>query len=126
MELTSAHLRYLLTIYEASLEKPQVSSRTIAERLGVTKPSVVRILNVLMEKKMLVKEHYGKIYLTDRGIFTAKKLKACMERIRENFPLPELELSDEEVYSCSLVLASSLPERLFSGRYEEITREDNV
>ena len=65
MELTSAHLRYLLAIYEISRTHLDISSRSVAEKLGVTKPSVVRILNLLMERGMIVKEHYGKIYRTD-------------------------------------------------------------
>ena len=36
MELTAAHLRYLLAIYETARTQLDVSSRTIAERLGVT------------------------------------------------------------------------------------------
>ena len=51
------------------------ASRSIAEKLGVTKPSVVRVLNLLMERGMIVKEYYGKIYLTDRGIFVAREVK---------------------------------------------------
>ena len=39
MELTSAHLRYLLAIYEVSRTHLDISSRSIAEKLGVTKPS---------------------------------------------------------------------------------------
>ena len=77
MELTSAHLRYLLAIYEVSRTHLDISSRSIAEKLGVTKPSVVRIMNLLMERGMIVKEHYGKIYMTDRGIWVANR---CMRR----------------------------------------------
>ena len=73
MELTPAHLRYLLAIYEVSQTHLDISSRSIAEKLGVTKPSVVRVLNLLMERGMIVKEYYGKIYLTDRGIFGRSK-----------------------------------------------------
>ena len=73
MQLTAAHLRYLLAIYEVSRTHLDISSRSIAEKLGVTKPSVVRILNLLMEQGMIVKEYYGKIYLTDRGIWVAKR-----------------------------------------------------
>ncbi len=40
----------------------------------MTKPSVVRIMNLLMERGMIVKEHYGKIYMTDRGIWVAKQV----------------------------------------------------
>ena len=67
MELTPAHLRYLLAIYEVSQTHLDISSRSIAEKLGVTKPSVVRVMNLLMERGMIVKEYYGKIYLTDRA-----------------------------------------------------------
>ena len=74
MQLTAAHLRYLLAIYEVSRTHLDISSRSIAEKLGVTKPSVVRIMNLLMDRGMIVKEHYGKIYLTDRGIWVAKQV----------------------------------------------------
>ena len=40
MQLTAAHLRYLLAIYEVSRTHLDISSRSIAEKLGVTKPSV--------------------------------------------------------------------------------------
>ena len=76
MELTAAHLRYLLAIYEVSQTHLDICSRSIAEKLNVTKPSVVRIMNLLMDRGMIVKEHYGKIYLTDRGIFVAKAVRA--------------------------------------------------
>ena len=72
MELTPAHLRYLLAIYEVSQTHLDISSRSIAEKLGVTKPSVVRVLNLLMER------------------FTA------------------------------LALTAALPERGFTGRYDQL------
>jgi len=70
MALSDAHLRYLFAISNAAAATPDVSSRQIASTLGVTKPSVVHILNILMRDGMVVKRHYGKIYLTDRGAFT--------------------------------------------------------
>ncbi len=80
MELTPAHLRYLLAIYEVSQTHLDISSRSIAEKLGVTKPSVVRVMNLLMERGMIVKEYYGKIYLTDRGIFVAREVEKAAGR----------------------------------------------
>ena len=50
MELTAAHLRYLLAIYEVSQTHLDICSRSIAEKLNVTKPSVVRIMNLLMDR----------------------------------------------------------------------------
>lgn len=124
MELTSAHLRYLLAIYEVSRTHLDISSRSIAEKLGVTKPSVVRIMNLLMERGMIVKEHYGKIYLTDRGIFVAKEVQAQLDRILENFPPVNLELTEEERFNAALAMTSALPERAFTGAYERLFGAD--
>ena len=124
MELTSAHLRYLLAIYEVSRTHLDISSRSIAEKLGVTKPSVVRIMNLLMERGMIVKEHYGKIYMTDRGIFVAKEVQAQLDRILENFPPVNLELTDEERFNAALAMTSALPERAFTGAYERLFGAD--
>mgnify|MGYP002522393591 CR=1 FL=1 len=124
MELTSAHLRYLLAIYEISRTHLDISSRSIAEKLGVTKPSVVRIMNLLMERGMIVKEHYGKIYMTDRGIFVAKEVQAQLDRILENFPPVKLELTEEERFNAALAMTSALPERAFTGAYERLFGAD--
>ena len=120
MPLTEAHLRYLLAIYEVSQTHLDISPRSIAEKLGVTKPSVVRIMNLLMERGMIVKEHYGKIYMTDRGIFVAKEVRAQLERVLQNFPPVNIELTEEERFAAALALTSALPERAFVGEYERL------
>ncbi len=120
MELTSAHLRYLLAIYEVSQTHLDISSRSIAEKLGVTKPSVVRIMNLLMERGMIVKEHYGKIYLTDRGIWVAKQVDRELKAILEHFPPVRAPLSSEERFSAALAMTSALPDRLFTGEYDRL------
>ena len=120
MELTSAHLRYLLAIYEVSQTHLDISSRSIAEKLGVTKPSVVRIMNLLMERGMIVKEHYGKIYLTDRGIWEAKQVDRELKAILEHFPPVSAPLSSEERFSAALAMTSALPDRLFTGEYDRL------
>ena len=120
MELTSAHLRYLLAIYEVSLTHLDISSRSIAEKLGVTKPSVVRIMNLLMDRGMIVKEHYGKIYLTDRGIWVAKQVDQELQNILAHFPPVSAPLTEEERYNAALAMTSALPDRLFTGEYDRL------
>lgn len=126
MELTAAHLRYLLAIYDVSRTHLDISSRSIAEKLGVTKPSVVRIMNLLMERGMIVKEHYGKIYMTDRGIFVAKEVNAQLERILANFPPVKAELTEEERFNAALAMTSALPERIFTGEYDRLFGPDDA
>lgn len=124
MELTSAHLRYLLAIYEVSQTHLDISSRSIAEKLGVTKPSVVRIMNLLMERGMIVKEHYGKIYMTDRGIWVAKQVDRELKTILTHFPPVSETLSEEERFTAALAMTSALPERIFTGEYERLFGSD--
>lgn len=124
MELTSAHLRYLLAIYEVSQTHLDISSRSIAEKLGVTKPSVVRIMNLLMERGMIAKEHYGKIYMTDRGIWVAKQVDRELKTILTHFPPVGEPLSEEERFTAALAMTSALPERIFTGEYERLFGSD--
>lgn len=65
MELSQAHLRYLLAIGELSQGKAAVSSTQVARVLQVSRPSVTRMLAVLAEKDLVTKERYGKIILTE-------------------------------------------------------------
>ena len=120
MELTSAHLRYLLAIYEVSQTHLDISSRSIAEKLGVTKPSVVRIMNLLMEHGMIVKEHYGKIYMTDRGIWVAKQVDRQLKTILSHFPPVNAPLTEEERLNTALAMTSALPDRIFTGEYDRL------
>ena len=120
MELTSAHLRYLLAIYEVSRTHLDISSRSIAEKLGVTKPSVVRIMNLLMERGMIVKEHYGKIYMTDRGIWVAKQVHEELENILAHFPPVSQPLTEDEKFTAALAMTSALPDRIFTGEYDRL------
>ena len=107
MELTPAHLRYLLAIYEVSQTHLDISSRSIAEKLGV-------------ERGMIVKEYYGKIYLTDRGIFVAREVKKQLDEVLAHFPPVEEALTDEERFTAALALTAALPERVFTGRYDQL------
>ena len=90
MELSQAHLRYLLAIGELSQGKAAVSSTQVARVLQVSRPSVTRMLAVLAEKDLVTKERYGKITLTETGA--------------------ALALDREETAAVAGALASALPE----------------
>ena len=110
MELTDTHYRYLLTIYELSRTTLDVGAASVARAMQVSKPSVTRMLKVLMDKGLLVKERYGKIYLTDRGVLLAKKLSDRVGRLKERIPKMELELTEEELGKLAGAMAAVLPE----------------
>ncbi len=110
MELTETHLRYLLTIYELAQTTPDVGAAGVARALNVTKPSVTRMLGILMDKGLLVRERYGKIYLTDTGFLLAKGFRRRVEALKERIPAMALELTEEELLNTACLLAASLPE----------------
>lgn len=74
MELTSSSQEYLKTIYIIETTEKQVRVTDIAKKLGITKPSVNRALNVLKEEKLVIYEAYGNIKLTKKGIDVAKSI----------------------------------------------------
>ena len=96
MELSQAHLRYLLAIGELSQGKAAVSSTQVARVLQVSRPSVTRMLAVLAEKDLVTKERYGKITLTETGAALAHQLQAGLRDLERRLP--------------ALGLASVLPE----------------
>lgn len=111
MALSDAHLRYLFAISNAAAATPDVSSRQIASALGVTKPSVVHILNILMRDGMVVKRHYGKIYLTDRGAFTVNYYRRLLDVTLAAMPEYPFPVSADERRNAALALIAALPDR---------------
>ena len=81
-------------------------------------------MNLLMERGMIVKEHYGKIYMTDRGIWVAKQVHAEMESILEHFPPVSQPLTEEEKTAAALAMTSALPDRIFTGEYDRLFGAD--
>lgn len=104
MELSQAHLRYLLAIGELSQGKAAVSSTQ------VSRPSVTRMLAVLAEKDLVTKERYGKIILTETGAALAHQLQAGLRDLERRLPALGLDLDREETAAVAGALASALPE----------------
>ena len=114
MELSQAHLRYLLAIGRLAREQAAVSSAQVARALQVSRPSVTRMLAILAEKDLVTKERYGKITLTETGAALARQLQAGLRDLERRLPvqLPALglELDREETAAVAGALAAALPE----------------
>lgn len=111
--LTETHLRYLMAIYDLGRTTPDVGAAEIAKTLRVSKPSVTRMLGNLMDRGLVVRERYGKVYLTDTGFLLTKNLKRNMELLQTLIPKMELDLTEEELSDASYLLAAALPDRVF-------------
>lgn len=72
---------YLETIYLLS-ENKKVRSIDVAKKMCVSKPSVNKAMNILIDKGFISKEAYGDIYLTQEGLNMAKRILNRHETIR--------------------------------------------
>ena len=109
-ELREAHLRYLLTIYELGKSTPDVGTQAVAKALNCSKASVTKMMATLMDMNLLVREKYGKIYLTDTGFLLAKDMLRCVEVICDRLPAVGFDLTREETAALARAIVLSLPE----------------
>ena len=110
MELTNTNVRYLLTIYHLSQARLEVSSKDIAQTLDVSRASVTSMMSILTDKRLVTKERYGKITLTETGAALAHQLQAGLRDLERRLPALGLDLDREETAAVAGALASVLPE----------------
>lgn len=113
MELTHTHLRYLAAVRELAAAHASVSSAQVAALLGVSRPSVARMLGVLAQRELVAKEHYGKVVLTPAGEAAARRYQDRVECLLGRLPALGLSLSREETLCAAGALAAVLPARCF-------------
>lgn len=109
-ELRESHLRYLLAIYELGKSTPDVGTQAVAKALNCSKASVTKMMATLMDMNLLVREKYGKIYLTDTGYLLAKDMLRCVEVICDRLPAVGFDLTTEETAALACAIVLSLPE----------------
>lgn len=115
MDLTDTHLRYLLALYRLSQTASDVGTANVARAMNVSKPSVTRMLGTLMEKGLLVRERYGKIDLTDRGMVLARTFSRRVDGLKERIPSLGLELPEALLEEAACLLAACLPPQYLDG-----------
>ncbi|WP_105205352.1 metal-dependent transcriptional regulator [Neobittarella massiliensis] len=98
--MSTARLRYLLTIYQLGQGGP-VRSVQIADRLDVTRASVNRMLAVLTREKVVQKEHYGRVQLTAQGLELAsrcwRQYSDLCQVLESRLDLPAEQLSSQAI-----------------------------
>ncbi|OEH86603.1 hypothetical protein BHU72_10110 [Desulfuribacillus stibiiarsenatis] len=86
---------YLETIHLLEKNYGHARSVEIAERLGVSKPSVTKAMNSLKDKGLVNKEAYGTITLTKKGKQLSEKIYTN-HRLLSLFFEHSLELTAQE------------------------------
>lgn len=97
MKLTNSNIKYLLCIYNLLKEKNEVSSVAISRKLKITKSSVCKMMVTLSRKKLIKKEPYKKIELSDEGIEIVnlfyEKSSSLINYLTSNF-----DITDEKAH----------------------------
>ncbi len=109
LNLTKVHLNYILSIYEILKEVDTVSSCSIANTLGASKPSVSVMRSTLMTRHLRVKERYVKVYLTNDGYAIAMNLEKNIKILEERIPNIKISFTDYEIRKLAAIAAVSLP-----------------
>lgn len=65
--LTAANIRYLLCLKELCPEDGYTRCVHVADKLGISKPSVHAMMNSLKDMKLIEKDHYGTVRFTAEG-----------------------------------------------------------
>ncbi|MHB9111292.1 MAG: metal-dependent transcriptional regulator [Thermoleophilia bacterium] len=105
--LTEAVEEYLEAIYKMSLEGPVIAAR-LAERMGVSPPTVADMLKRLSEKGLVKTSRREGVQLTKKGLATAETM-VRRHRLWERFLTDVLGLHWDEVHeeACRLEHAMS-------------------
>jgi len=81
--LTYSQKKYLFAIYKLGQSGNIVKSADVAKIVGVSKASTVTMTQKLCENGYIIKEPYGKISLTEKGIKEANSIFMKCIVIRE-------------------------------------------
>lgn len=100
--------RYVLAIYELSLEHNVARSKDIADTVGVSRPSVTGALQKLDKAGLIQYEPYGYVVLTTKGEAEARQL-LLKHRATQDFLQIALGLSEERAESVTADIEQHLP-----------------
>lgn len=107
--MTCSQIRCLLAILALSRMREEVASKDIAHLLGISKPSVHRLLESLGRADYIDKKPYGSIRLTEAGEVLALALEERRERLVLVFART-FALSSDECSMAATLLMSGLKE----------------
>jgi len=106
--LSDSLARYVMAIYELSIEHKVARSKDIADLVGVSRPSVTGALQKLAQHDLIQYEPYGYVVLTSRGEAEARQL-LLKHRATQDFLELALGLPEARAREVSGGIEQSLP-----------------
>lgn len=112
--LTAANIRYLLVIRELDPQQQGARSVDIAQRLGVSKPSVTTMTRSLVKLGLVEKERYSAVFLTGSGRRMAEAYAVCcallLRHLARSLGFPNADYRDAACLLLAETPAELLPE----------------
>lgn len=106
--LSDSLARYLLAIYEIVVEERVARSKSIAEAVGVSRPSVTGALQKLDRLGMIEYEPYGYVSLTRKGESEARQL-LLKHRATQDFLEVALGMPHDRAEEVAAQIEQNLP-----------------
>lgn len=105
--LTASTIRYLLILRRLDREEGGIRCVHIAEKLGISKPSVHRMMEALCQRQWIQKKRYGTVCLTENGRLIADRYGEYAETVRLYFDavLPP----DSDIDGITCVFLAQIP-----------------
>lgn len=119
MEIRSTQLHYLLAVYELDQQPKGAGTAEIARLMKCSKASASNMMTTLMKHGLLVKERYGKAYLTDTGYLLVKDAHECMVQLKKHLHQIDICLTEDEVTDVARMMVTILPEHCLQQLREE-------
>lgn len=104
--LSASAIRYLLVIHSFSIDGGGVRSAVIADRIGVSRPSVHKMMESLGKAGLIHKNGYGAVFLTEEGERMAGLYENCYTRLKVR--LTDLLPEDTDFSQAACMLLSVL------------------
>ncbi|MBQ9673307.1 MAG: hypothetical protein IJV39_01640 [Ruminococcus sp.] len=83
--LTSSNIKYLVVLYQLCAENGETRCVYVADKLGVSKPSVHTMMDNLKQMDIISKKKYGTVALTEKGIEVAELYHDYFIGLKEKF-----------------------------------------
>lgn len=111
--LSASIIRYLIAL-NALDKKCGIRCVDIAERLGLTKPSVHRMMEALSDRALVQKVKYGMVFLTEEGRELSVRYAAYYDTIC-GFLVQRLALPSEDSGNAAIALLAGISEEHIAG-----------
>lgn len=109
MELCTGQYRYLLSIYRLTREKRRIRCVDIANDLGVTRPSVSKMMKCMVRMELVEPDYCESVRLTEKGLGLAQNFNQDYDMVYAFFRRM-LRLTPAEAKEHSFQFLSAFPQ----------------